>query len=109
MSEATYFVQFREQDGEPSLRWHTIACVHDRELADEIAQLAESAYFRVTVDPHHVGRAISRSALRREGALQHAEWELGMGRHREYGDGLRARAELNLRRRAAEPAPSAAP
>ena len=50
-----------------------------------------------TVTSHYVGRAVSRSALRKEGKLQHAEWELGFGRYRAYGDALRERAERNLR------------
>ena len=96
MSEVTYYVQFRvaaDADG----RWHTLARVTDRRLADETARLAESAYMRVTAEPHQIGRVVSRSKLRREHALQHAEWELGMGPHRDYGAALVAKAEQRLR------------
>jgi len=95
----TYYVQFA-LPGEPG-RWHTIARVDDQELAREIARLAEGGYMRISVTSHYLGRAVSRSALRKEGRLQHAEWELGFGRHRAYGDGLRERAEQNLRARVA--------
>jgi hypothetical protein len=46
---------------------------------------------------HYAARALSRSALRREGRLAHAEWELGMGPHRDYGRALVEKAERNLR------------
>jgi hypothetical protein len=80
-------------------RWHTIARVSDLELAREIAKLAESSYMRTTVlrDDHYVARAISRSALKREGGWPHADWELGAGTFRQYGEALRDRAERNLR------------
>jgi hypothetical protein len=90
---ATYYVQF-ESPEEPG-RWHTIACVHDHVLADEIARLAESSYGRTAVLTHYRARVASRSALRREGALAHADWELGMGQHRGYGEALLQRAEHN--------------
>lgn len=102
MQEPTYYVQFASphevepEDGSEPV-WHTIARVHDRRLADEIARLAESGYMRTTVTSHYSARAVSRSALRREGHLHHADWELGMGKFRAYADGLRERAERNLR------------
>jgi hypothetical protein len=40
---------------------------------------------------------LSRSALRKAGALQHADWELGVGHHREYGETLLQKAVRNLR------------
>jgi hypothetical protein len=95
MQRTTYFVQFSEPE-DPG-RWHTIARVDNQELAREIARLSEGGYMRTTVTSHYVGRAVSRSALRKEGRLQHAEWELGFGRYRAYGDALRERAERNLR------------
>ena len=95
MQAATYYVQFSDPE-EPG-RWHTIARVDNQELAREIARLAEGGYMRTTVTSHYVGRAVSRTALRKEGRLQHAEWERGFGRHREYAEGLRERAERNLR------------
>jgi hypothetical protein len=95
---ATYYVQFAEQGG-VNPRWHTIARVSDLELAKEIARLAESSYMRATVlrDDHYVARAISRSALKREGGWPHADWELGAGTFRQYGQALHERAERNLR------------
>jgi len=95
MQSATYYVQFSEPE-EPG-RWHTIARVDNQDLAREIARLTEGGYMRISVTSHYIGRAVSRSALRKEGKLHHAEWELGFGRHRAYGDALRERAERNLR------------
>jgi hypothetical protein len=92
--DATYYVQF-ESPEEPG-RWHTIACVHDHALADEVARLAESSFGRTEVLTHYHARVVSQSALRRQGALAHAQWELGMGHHRGYGDALLHRAERNL-------------
>jgi hypothetical protein len=89
--DATYYVQF-EAPEEPG-RWHTIARVHDHELADAIARLAERSYGRTAVLTHFRGRVVSRSALRRQGTLAHADWELGIGRYREYAELLRQRAE----------------
>jgi hypothetical protein len=91
---ATYYVQFASQE-EPE-RWHTVARVTDRRLAREMARLAATSYLRVGA-PSFTGRAVSRTALAREGRLHHAEWELGFGRFREYGDGLRERAEREFR------------
>jgi hypothetical protein len=34
--------------------------------------------------------------LRKAGTLQHADWELGVGHHRQYGDTLREKAVRNL-------------
>jgi hypothetical protein len=95
MNEPTYYVQFAEPE-EPD-RWHTIARVQGRPLADEVARLAKGSYMRATVVTHYAARLRSRSALRREGKLAHAEWELGMGEHRHYGRALVERAERNLR------------
>jgi hypothetical protein len=94
--EATYYVQF-STPAEPD-RWHTIARVHDRRLAMEMARLVGTSYLRTTVTPdsYYRGRALSRSALRRDGMLHHADWELGIGHFRPYGEGLRAKAERNL-------------
>jgi hypothetical protein len=95
MQEATYYVQF-SSPADDSGRWHTIARVEGRRLADEMVRLVEGSYGRTTVTYHYAGRALSRSALRRDGALQHADWELGIGHHREYGDALRDKALRNL-------------
>lgn len=98
MRQTTYYVQFAspEEEDQP---WHTIARVHDRALAEEMAHLAEGSYGRASVsaDSHYVARAVSRSALEREGSRHHADWELGIGHHRWYGDLLREKAERNLR------------
>jgi hypothetical protein len=95
MKEATYYVQFSSPVDEPE-RWHTIARVEGKPLADEMVRLVEGSYGRTTVTYHYAGRALSRSALRRDKALQHADWELGIGRHREYAEALRAKAVRNL-------------
>ena len=94
MRDATYYVQF-ESPEEPG-RWHTIACVHDHAVADEVARLAEGSYERAQVLTHYRARVVSRSALRRAGTLAHADWELGMGQHRAYGEALLDRAQRNL-------------
>jgi len=94
MRDATYYVQF-ESPEEPG-RWHAIACVHDHALAEEVARLAEGSYGRAEVLTHYRARIASRSALRREGTLAHADWELTMGQHRGYGEALLHRAERNL-------------
>ena len=94
-ADPTYYVQFA--DPEQPDRWHTIARVQGRPLADEVVRLAAGSYMRTTVISHFAARALSRSALRRDGRLAHAEWELGMGPHREYGRALVAKAERNLR------------
>jgi hypothetical protein len=96
MVEPTYYVQFQDPAEEPE-RWHTIARVQGRERADEVVRLARGSYMRATVTTHYQARALSRSALRRDGKLAHAEWELAMGPHREYGRALVERAERNLR------------
>jgi hypothetical protein len=96
MRHATYYVQFRDPE-EESGRWHTIARVDDRALATEIARLAEGSYGRTTVTTHYTARTVSRSALEDEGTRQHADWELGIGPHRWYGEALREKAERNLR------------
>jgi hypothetical protein len=94
--EPTYYVQIADPD-EPD-RWHTIARVEGRELADELVRLASGSYMRTTVvtESHYLARAVSRSQFRREGKLTHAEWELGMGERREYGRALVERARSNL-------------
>jgi hypothetical protein len=96
MKEATYYVQFSSPEDDPD-RWHTIARVEGKALADEMVRLVEGSYGRTTVTFHYAGRALSRSALRKDKALQHADWELGIGRHREYGEALREKAVRNLR------------
>ena len=107
-SEPTYYVQILDPGEEPE-RWHTIARVVGRPLADEVVRLARGTYMRTTVVSHYEARALSRSALRREGKLAHAEWELGMGAHRAYGRALVEKAEHDLRHAAASrPAPRSA-
>jgi hypothetical protein len=64
--EPTYFVQIADPE-EPE-RWHTVARVEGKALANEVVRLA------------------------------HAEWELGMGEYRHYGRALVERAEANLSR-----------
>ncbi len=93
-------MQFASLD-EPG-RWHTVVRVDDRALAEEMARLAATSLMTTTAT-RFVGRAVSRSALRREGALHHAEWELGFGRHRADAQRLRERAELSLRTQASPP------
>jgi hypothetical protein len=95
MKEATYYVQFSSPVDDPP-RWHTIARVEGKALATEMVRLVEGSYGRVAVTYHYSGRALSRSALRKAGALQHADWELGVGHHREYGETLREKAIRNL-------------
>jgi hypothetical protein len=95
MKEATYYVQFSSPVDEPE-RWHTIARVEGKALASEMVRLVEGSYGRVAVTYRYSGRALSRSALRKAGALQHADWELGVGHHREYGEALREKAIRNL-------------
>ena len=90
----TYFVQIADPE-EPD-RWHTIARVEGRELADEVVRLAAGSYMRTTVIEHYAARAVSQSRLRRDGVLAHAQWELGMGENRHYGRALVERAEKNL-------------
>jgi hypothetical protein len=92
----TYYVQVSIPE-EAFGRWHTIARVDDRTLAEEIARLAEGSYGRVHVTRHYMARVISRSALEKEHARQHADWELGAGQYRGYGNALREKAERNLR------------
>lgn len=96
--EPTYYIQIA--DSEDRERWHTVACVKGRELADEVVRLAQGSYMRATVlaETHYVARAVSQSALRRDKRLAHAQWELGMGEHRHYGRALVARASRNLGR-----------
>jgi hypothetical protein len=97
--EPTYYVQI--SDPEEPERWHTVARVEGRELADEVVRLAQGSYMRATVlaESHYRARAVSRSALRRDKRLAHADWELGMGEHRYYGRSLVERAASNLRHR----------
>lgn len=96
MPSVTYYVQFAAPD-EDQRAWHTIARVDDRALAEEIARLARGSYMRTNVTSHYEARAVSRSKLEAEGSHQHADWELGIGRHRWYGEALREKAEQNLR------------
>ena len=97
--EPVYFVQIADPE-EPD-RWHTIARAEGKELADEIVRLAHGSYMRTTVmaESHYEARAVSQSRLRRDGALAHAQWELGMGEHRQYGRALLEKALSNLSRR----------
>ena len=95
MKEATYYVQFSSPVDDRE-RWHTIARVEGKALADEMVRLVEGSYGRVAVTYHYSGRALSRSALRKAGALQHADWEVGAGRHRDYAEALREKAVRNL-------------
>ena len=97
MSEPVYYVQFSDPAEDPP-RWHTIARVEGKPLADEMVRLVEGSYGRTTVTYHYAGRALSRSALKRDGLLQHADWEIGVGHHREYADMLRKKAERDVRR-----------
>ncbi len=94
--EPTYYVQIA--DSEEPERWHTVARVEGRALADEVVRLARGSYMRTTVmaESHYGARAVSRSALRRDKRLAHADWELGMGEHRHYGRALVERARANL-------------
>ncbi len=94
--EPTYYVQI--SDPEEPERWHTVARVEGRALADEVIRLAQGTYMRATVtaESHFSARALSRSHLRRAQRLAHADWELGMGEHRHYGRALVERARANL-------------
>jgi hypothetical protein len=94
--EPTYYVQI--SDPEEPERWHTVARVEGRALADEVIRLAQGTYMRATVtaESHYSARALSRSHLRKEKRLAHADWELGMGEHRHYGRALVDRARSNL-------------
>jgi hypothetical protein len=94
--EPTYFVQIAEPESPE--RWHTVARVEGRELADEVVRLARGSYMRATVlaESHYLARAVSRSRLRQDKKLAHAEWELGMGEHRHYGRALLEKAQRNL-------------
>jgi hypothetical protein len=98
VAEPTYYVQIAEPD-EPE-RWHTVARVEGKALANEVARLAEGSYMRTTVmaESHYLARSLSRSRLRQDKRLAHAEWELGMGEHRHYGRALVERARTNLLR-----------
>ena len=82
MHDATYYVQF-ESPEEPG-RWHTIACVHDHAVADEVARLAEGSFERTTAAHALPARVCSRSALRRDEPLL-TPMGARMGRHRGYG------------------------
>lgn len=94
--EPTYYVQIA--DPEDPERWHTVARVEGRELADEVIRLAQGSYMRTTVmaESHYSARAVSRSQLRKDKRLAHADWELGMGEYRQYGRALVERAHSNL-------------
>jgi primosomal protein N'' len=96
--EPTYFVQIA--DPEDPERWHTVARVEGKELADEVVRLAQGSYMRTTVmaESHFLARALSQSKLKRDKQLAHAQWELGMGEHRDYGRALVERARSNLAR-----------
>ena len=100
MIEPTYFVQICDPEEEPE-RWHSVARVEGRELADEVVRLAQGSYMRTTVmaESHYLARAVSQSALKRDKGLAHAQWELGMGPHRHYGRALVEKARSNVRAR----------
>ena len=87
-------------DPEDPERWHTVARVEGKALADEVVRLAEGSYMRTTVmaESHYLARSVSRSQLRRDKRLAHADWELGMGEYRHYGRALLERARTNLSR-----------
>ncbi len=95
--EPTYYVQISDPEEEPE-RWHTVARVEGRALADEVIRLAQGTYMRATVtaETRYRARALSRSHLRKDKRLAHADWELGMGEHRHYGRALADRARQNL-------------
>jgi hypothetical protein len=97
--EPTYYVQISDPEEEPE-RWHTVARVEGRELADEVVRLAQGTYMRATVtaETRYRARALSRSHLRKEKRLAHADWELGMGEQRHYGRALVERAREHLGR-----------
>ena len=63
--EPTYYVQISDPD-EPE-RWHTVARVEGKAMADEVIRLAQGTYMRATVtaESHYSARALSRSHLRR--------------------------------------------
>ena len=65
--EPTYYIQI--SDPEEPERWHTVARVEGRALADEVIRLAQGTYMRATVttESHFSARALSRSHLRRAG------------------------------------------
>ncbi len=94
--EPTYYVQIADPE-EPE-RWQTVARVEGRELADEVIRLAQGSYMRTTVlaESHYHARALSRTRLRRDKRLAHADWELGRGEHRHYGRALVERAQSTL-------------
>ena len=96
MADPTYFVQI--SDPEEPERWHTVASVEGKELADEVVRLAQGSYMRTTVmaESHYLARAVSQSALKRDRQLAHAQWELGMGPHRHYGRALVEKARQNI-------------
>ena len=98
MTEPTYFVQIA--DPEDPERWHTVARVEGKTLANEVVRLAQGSYMRTTVmaESHYLARSLSRSRLRQDKRLAHAEWELGMGEYRHYGRALVERARTNLSR-----------
>jgi len=95
--EPTYYIQIADPEEEPD-RWHTVARVEGKELADAVIRLAQGSYMRATVtaESHYRARALSRSRLRRDKRLAHADWELGMGAHRHYGRALVERARETL-------------
>ena len=70
--EPTYFVQIA--DPEDPERWHTVARVEGKTLANEVVRLAQGSYMRTTVmaESHYLARSLSRSRLRRDKRLAHA-------------------------------------
>ena len=55
MKEPTYYVQF-SSPADDSSRWHTIARVEGKALAEEMVRLVEGSYGRTTVTYHYSGR-----------------------------------------------------
>ncbi|HSK16529.1 MAG TPA: hypothetical protein VK915_10210 [Gaiellaceae bacterium] len=95
MRHTTYYVQFLDPQ-EDSGRWHAIARVDGRALAEEIAP---GARLLRADDGHHALHRPDGLPLgaRKEGTRHHADSELGAGRYRAYGEVLREKAERNLR------------
>ncbi len=104
MSRRTYYVECARigetgRGGGGAVRWRALASVGDRRLAEEMSRLIAAAPADFGLDPRASARVVSRSALRREGGLQRASWQLSLGDLRETGTSLRQQAEARLRRR----------
>jgi penicillin-binding protein 1A len=105
VSRARYYVEFARigeagrGDGSAPVRWRTLACVHDRRLAEEMSRLLEAAPAEFGLDPATAARAVSCSALRREGGLHRADWQLSFCGCQDTRTKLHRQAEARLRRR----------